>query len=95
MSNNTRTRPFIAILACVGRFLLGSSLHAAPAPSAPESKASAAFPAEGKFCLSCHQGIEPTRPLSSGMMSEILAKGKALGDPNGCVVCHAVSCVMV
>ena len=89
MSNNTRTRPFIAILACAGSFLLNSSLHAAPAPSAPESKASAAFPAEGKFCLSCHQGIEPTRPLSSGMMSEILAKGKALGDPNGCVVCHA------
>ena len=35
MSNNTRTRPFIAILACVGSFLLSSSLHAAPAPSAP------------------------------------------------------------
>ena len=54
MSNNTRTRPFIAILACVGSFLLSSSLHAAPAPSAPESKASVAFPAEGKFCL-CYQ----------------------------------------
>ena len=46
------------------------------------------FPAEGKYCLSCHQGIEPTRPLDSKMMQEILAKGALLGDPNGCVVCH-------
>ena len=46
------------------------------------------FPAEGKYCLSCHQGIEPARPLDSKMMQEILAKGALLGDPNGCVVCH-------
>ncbi len=47
-----------------------------------------AFPAEGKYCLACHGGIEPTRPLDSGMMNQILAQGAALGDPNGCVVCH-------
>ncbi len=46
------------------------------------------FPAEGKYCLFCHQGIEPTRPLDSPMMAQILEKGAALGDPNGCVVCH-------
>ena len=46
------------------------------------------FPAEGQYCLTCHQGIEPTRPMGSGMMQAILAKGAALGDPNGCVVCH-------
>lgn len=46
------------------------------------------FPAEGEYCLSCHQGIEPTRPLASEMMIQILAKGEAMGDPNGCVVCH-------
>lgn len=46
------------------------------------------FPAEGKYCLTCHQGIEPARPLDSKMMKEILAKGAELGDPNGCVVCH-------
>ena len=46
------------------------------------------FPAEGKYCLACHQGIEPARPLNSKMMKEILAKGAELGDPNGCVVCH-------
>lgn len=47
-----------------------------------------AFPAEGKYCLACHQGIEPTRPLDSEMMKQILAKGSEMGDPNGCVVCH-------
>lgn len=47
-----------------------------------------AFPAEGKYCLTCHQGIEPTRPLDSEMMKQILAKGSEMGDPNGCVVCH-------
>lgn len=46
------------------------------------------FPAEGKYCLACHQGIEPTRPLDSEMMKQILAKGTEMGDPNGCVVCH-------
>lgn len=46
------------------------------------------FPSEGKYCLACHQGIEPTRPLDSEMMKQILEKGAAMGDPNGCVVCH-------
>ena len=46
------------------------------------------FPAEGKYCLTCHKGIEPTRPLNSPMMKRILALGDSLGDPNGCVVCH-------
>lgn len=46
------------------------------------------FPADGKYCLTCHKGIEPTRPLNSKMMKQILAKGDSLGDPNGCVVCH-------
>lgn len=46
------------------------------------------FPAENAYCLSCHQGIEPARPLESEMMKQILAKGQQLGDPNGCVVCH-------
>lgn len=46
------------------------------------------FPAENKYCLTCHQGIEPARPLQSKMMQEILAKGEKMGDPNGCVVCH-------
>ena len=46
------------------------------------------FPAENAYCLKCHQGIEPSRPLESDMMKQILDKGKALGDPNGCVICH-------
>lgn len=52
------------------------------------STENAKFPAEGQYCLSCHQGIEPTRPLESEMMQRILKKGEELGDPNGCVVCH-------
>lgn len=46
------------------------------------------FPAENQYCLACHQGIEPTRPINSPMMQQILAMGRDLGDPNGCVVCH-------
>lgn len=46
------------------------------------------FPAEGQYCLACHQGIEPARPIGSEMMRQILVKGAELGDPNGCVVCH-------
>lgn len=46
------------------------------------------FPAENQYCLPCHQGIEPTRPMKSPMMQQILALGRELGDPNGCVVCH-------
>lgn len=46
------------------------------------------FPKEGAYCLTCHQGIEPARPIQSDMMQQILAKGAQLGDPNGCVVCH-------
>ncbi len=47
------------------------------------------FPGENENCLSCHQGIEPPRPFESEMMQQIFAKGKELGDVNGCVVCHA------
>ena len=49
------------------------------------------FPAIGKGCLAtgkCHAGIEPIRAHNSGMAVEIYRKGKILGDPNGCVVCH-------
>lgn len=46
------------------------------------------FPAENQYCLTCHQGIEPARPLGSTMMQEIMQKGADMGDPNGCVVCH-------
>lgn len=59
-------------------------------PDIPKDK-SLGFPAEGKYCLTCHQGIEPTRPLESEMMKQILAKGAGMGDPNGCVVCHGGS----
>ncbi len=46
------------------------------------------FPAPKQGCLTCHEGIEPIREHESEMMQQIYEKGKAVGDPNGCVVCH-------
>lgn len=57
-------------------------------PDISEIVAEKPFPAEGQYCLACHQGIEPTRPIGSRMMQQILEKGAELGDPNGCVICH-------
>ncbi len=44
--------------------------------------------AEGKGCLSCHDGIEDIRDKNSPMMLQITAIGGSHGDPAGCVVCH-------
>ncbi len=49
------------------------------------------YPSPKTACLApgkCHAGIEPIRSHNSGMMRQIYTKGKAMGDPNGCVVCH-------
>jgi hypothetical protein len=49
------------------------------------------YPAPKKACLAsgkCHAGIEPIRSHDSGMAQQIYIKGKKLGDPNGCVICH-------
>ncbi len=46
------------------------------------------FPAEGKGCLTCHEGIEPIRQHNLKMMQAIYKEGREEGDPNGCVVCH-------
>ncbi len=43
---------------------------------------------EGSGCLACHKGIEPIREPDSEMMQQIIAMGRALDDPAGCVVCH-------
>lgn len=45
-------------------------------------------PAPRQYCLTCHDGIAPTRPHESKMMQAIYVIGKNVGDPNGCVVCH-------
>ncbi|MHC4945759.1 MAG: cytochrome C [Planctomycetota bacterium] len=39
-------------------------------------------------CMKCHEGIEPIREKGSQMLAEILQKGRAAGDPDGCIVCH-------
>lgn len=49
------------------------------------------YPALNQGCLAlgkCHAGIEAIRAHRSEMAKEIYKKGKPLGDPNGCVVCH-------
>ncbi|WP_148300698.1 hypothetical protein [Shewanella marina] len=52
------------------------------------SNAGGEFPAPQQNCLVCHDGIEPIRAHDSGMMQAIYKKGLAVGDANGCVVCH-------
>ncbi|MCC7475918.1 MAG: cytochrome C [Pirellulales bacterium] len=47
------------------------------------------FPeAASSGCLKCHSGIELIREPGSEMLRQIMERGKALGDPAGCVVCH-------
>jgi hypothetical protein len=49
------------------------------------------YPAPRTGCIAsgkCHAGIEPIRAHDSGMSQQIYGRGKKLGDPNGCVVCH-------
>ena len=49
------------------------------------------FPAPDTGCLApgkCHAGIEPIRAHNSGMAKQIYDRGRLMGDPNGCVVCH-------
>lgn len=43
---------------------------------------------DGCTAPGCHAGIEPIRQPDTGMMQKILARGRELGDPDGCVVCH-------
>ena len=47
-------------------------------PDISQSAADMPFPAEGKYCLACHQGIEPARPIGSKMMQQILEKAHRL-----------------
>ncbi len=47
------------------------------------------FPqAKDSGCMACHAGIELIREADSEMMQQIMAKGTAMGDPAGCIVCH-------
>lgn len=46
------------------------------------------YPAPRQNCLFCHDGLAPARDPKSEMMVQIFERGKKVGDPNGCVVCH-------
>ena len=46
------------------------------------------YPAPGKACLSCHDGLEAFTNHNSQMAQQIYRLGKKDGDPNGCIVCH-------
>lgn len=39
-------------------------------------------------CMACHGEIEPIREIGSEMLNQIMARGRDMGDPAGCVVCH-------
>ena len=42
------------------------------------------FPeAASSGCMACHQEVEPIREIGSEMLNQIMAKGKAMGDPAG------------
>jgi hypothetical protein len=52
------------------------------------------FPAPDTGCLAsgqCHAVLEPIRAHNSGMAKQIYERGRLMGDPNGCVVCHGVN----
>jgi hypothetical protein len=77
-------------LICCIAVLITSSLYAFGAPYPLPEMDPGGYPAVNKGCISskCHAGIEPIRAHDSGMARQIYKKGKSLGDPNGCVVCH-------
>lgn len=47
------------------------------------------FPAAAQSgCMACHAEIEPIREVGSEMLTQIMQRGAAAGDPAGCIVCH-------
>ena len=75
------TRPCRHRAASRRRFTLALLALAAATATAQE-----ASPPAG--CLACHQGIAHIRSPESGMMRAIYARGRELGDGQGCLVCH-------
>ncbi len=72
----------LPILMCTA-YLAGT---AAPATGDPLLKH---FPEAAKSgCMKCHTGIELIREPDSQMMQQIMTRGREIGDPAGCVVCH-------
>lgn len=77
-------RSFFVKTICVGAFVVAYANEYSQADLILEH-----FPeAAESGCMKCHQGIELIREPDSRMMQEIMAKGKELGDPAGCIVCH-------
>ena len=60
-----------------------------PTPTLAQVRLVDHFPqAAESGCMKCHGDIEPIREVGSEMLNQIMARGQALGDPAGCVVCH-------
>ena len=57
---------------------------AQPQPARPVP----ALAQSGCTASSCHAGIASIRDRKSGMMEQIIERGREAGDPEGCVVCH-------
>jgi len=71
----------------------------APAPPAPRGEGTVVpdgagggvrAPWSGRGCTNgaCHGGIEPIRTPDRPMFQAIVERGRAVGDPDGCTVCH-------
>jgi len=71
-------RPLLAIVLLV----VGLAVPAVAQPATTQA------PATRSSCEVCHEGIEPIRDRASKMMRQILAAGRGMDDPGGCVVCH-------
>lgn len=60
-----------------------------PTPTLAQVRLVDHFPlAAESGCMKCHGDIEPIREVGSEMLNQIMARGEAVGDPAGCVVCH-------
>ena len=77
--------PFYSILILICALHAGAEKY--PLPEMDPN----GFPAPKAGCLApgkCHAGIEPIRAHNSRMARQIYDRGRLMGDPNGCVVCH-------
>lgn len=92
-------RPLIAwvpaIAGLLGFVVSGCNPQSADTPRAAEvtvvelSPADApAWSGEGCTQAGCHNAIEPIRSYDSAMMQQIQARGRDVGEPDGCTICH-------
>ena len=85
-------KKYVRLVVILTAFFLIASPQISNARSPLPEMDPAAYPAPNTGCLApgkCHAGIEPIRAHNSEMARQIYQMGGKLGDPNGCVICHA------